>query len=368
MSLENTRKEINEIDRQMAELFVRRMRAVESVADYKAKNGIPVLDEEREKQVITRNASYIEDDRLRDYYVAFIRDTMRISRTYQHQLLDSMCIAYCGVEGAFAQIAAHKLFPSAQLISYGSFEQAYAAVESRECHCAVLPIENSYAGEVGQVTDLLFSGSLHVSGVYDLAIRHQLLALPGSDITNVRRVFSHAQALQQCAPFIREHGMEPVSCSNTAVAAKQVADGGDMSVAAIASEETAALYGLDVIARNINESAWNSTRFAVLTPAPRRPDKKCGVRTLLFFSVGHQAGSLARAVSVIGKHGYNMLSLRSRALKDLLWQYYFTVEMEGDGFTAQGQEMMQELSTFCTHLKIVGVYPDDVTVDAFREE
>ncbi len=235
MSLEDARKTINDIDRQMAELFVRRMRAVETIADYKAKSGIPVLDEEREKQVITRNASYIEDDELRDYYIAFIRDTMRVSRTYQHQLLNGMRVAYCGVEGAFAQIAAHRLFPSAQLISYSSFEEAYAAAESGDCQCAVLPIENSYAGEVGQVTDLLFSGSLHVSGVYDLGIRHQLLALPGSDIKNVRRVFSHAQALQQCSPFIRLHGMEPVHCSNTAVAAKQVADGCDTSVAAISN-------------------------------------------------------------------------------------------------------------------------------------
>ncbi len=366
-SLEKARLEINEVDKQMAELFTRRMIAAETVAAYKAEHGLPILDKAREDQVVDRNAALIDDDSLRNHYVTFIRNTMEVSRSYQEQLLTGMRVAYSGVEGAFAHIAAKKLYPTGQALSYKSFEDAYRAVESGECHCAVLPIENSFAGEVGQVTDLLFSGTLHVSGVYDLAIRHQLVALPGASLTDIKQVYSHSQALQQCADFIRQNALEPLSCINTAVAAKQVAESGDTAVAAIASQETAHLYGLQVLQHNINESAWNTTRFAVLTRAENRPDKATGMRTMLFFSVDHQAGSLASAINVIGQHGFNMLCLRSRALKDLLWQYYFTVEMEGNVYSEEGQAMLEELSALCDKLKVVGVYPNDVCVDAFEE-
>lgn len=366
-SLDQARLEINEIDKQMAQLFARRMIAAETVVAYKAEHGLPILDKAREEQVVTRNAALIDDPALRNHYITFIRNTMEVSRSYQAQLLTGMRVAYSGVEGAFAHIAAKKLYPTGQTMAFKSFEDAYKAVERGECHCAVLPIENSFAGEVGQVTDLLFSGTLHISAVYDLAIRHQLVALPGASLADISKVYSHSQALQQCADFIRQHDLEPLSCVNTAVAAKQVAEGGDYGVAAIASEETAALYGLEVLQRNINESAWNTTRFAVLTRAENRVETPRGMRTMLFFSVDHRAGSLANAINVIGRHGFNMLCLRSRAQKDLLWQYYFTVETEGNVYTEDGQKMLEELADYCDKLKIVGVYPNDVNMDAFEE-
>lgn len=367
-SLDEARREINEVDKQMAELFTRRMVAAETIVSYKAEHGLPILDKAREEQVVERNAALIDDPTIREYYVTYIRNTMAVSRSYQAQLLQGMRVAYSGVEGAFAHIAAKKIYPTGQALSYKSFEDAYRSVENGECHCAVLPIENSFAGEVGQVVDMLFNGSLHISNVYDLAIRHQLMALPQATMETVKNVYSHPQALQQCADFIRSNDLEPVSCVNTAVAAKQVADSGDVTLAAIASEETAKLYGLQILQKNINESAWNTTRFAVLTRADARPKEMVGMRTMLFFSVSHQSGSLAGAISIIGKHGFNMLSLRSRAQKDLLWQYYFAVEMEGNVHTDEGASMLSELSQCCDKLKIVGVYPDDIDINAFEED
>lgn len=367
-SLDEARREINDVDQQMAELFTRRMIAAETIVSYKAEHGLPILDKAREEQVVERNAALIPDDTIRNYYVTFIRNTMAVSRSYQEQLLKGMRVAYSGVEGAFAHIAAKRIYPTGQAIAYRSFEDAYRAVESGECHCAVLPIENSFAGEVGQVVDLLFSGTLHISNVYDLSIRHQLMALPQATADTIKRVFSHPQALQQCADYIRCNDLEPISCVNTAVAAKQVADSGDLSIAAIASEETASLYGLQILERNINESAWNTTRFAVLTRADTHPNETSGMRTMLFFSVSHQSGSLAGAISIIGKHGFNMLSLRSRAQKDLLWQYYFAVEMEGNVYSSAGSAMLDELSQCCDKLKVVGVYPDDLNINAFEED
>lgn len=367
-SLEDARREINEVDEQMAALFTRRMIAAETIVSYKAEHGLPILDKAREEQVVERNAALIPDETIRNYYVTFIKNTMAVSRSYQEQLLKGMRVAYSGVEGAFAHIASKRIYPTGQALSFRSFEDAYHAVENGDCHCAVLPIENSFAGEVGQVVDLLFSGSLHISNVYDLSIRHQLMALPQATIETVKHVYSHPQALQQCAEYIRRNDLEPISCVNTAVAAKQVADSDDVTMAAIASEETAALYGLQILQRNINESAWNTTRFAVLTRADTRPKETAGMRTMLFFSVSHQSGSLAGAISIIGKHGFNMLSLRSRAQKDLLWQYYFAVEMEGNVYTPSGTAMLDELSKCCDKLKVVGVYPDDININAFEED
>ena len=367
-ALEEAREQINAIDKQMTELFVQRMAAAETVVAYKAEHGLPILDQAREEQVIARNAAAVDDPTIRDHYVTFQRGVMAVSRTYQAELLSGMRVAYSGVEGAFAHIAARRIYPTGQTIAYKSFEDAYRAVDDGTCHCAVLPIENSSAGEVGQVVDLLFSGRLFVSGVYDLSIRHQLLTLPGADLQNIRRVYSHPQALQQCAAYIRTHGFEPVACTNTAVAAKQVADGGDPTVAAIASEETATLYGLDVAEHDINESAFNTTRFAVLTRAENRLRDPFGMRTLLFFSVSHHAGALAKAIQIIGANGFNMMSLRSRAFKDLLWQYYFAVELEGNVYTPTGQAMLDELSTCCDKLKIAGVFPNDRLINAFEED
>ncbi len=366
--LDEARLIINAVDQDMANLFEQRMHAAARVAAYKEAHGLPILDQAREAQLISNNAAMIKDEAIREHYITFLKHTMAVSRTYQEQLLFGMQVAYSGVEGAFAHIAARRIYPAGKAVAYGGFEEAYRAVERGECHCAVLPIENSTAGEVGQVVDLLFTGSLHISGVYDLAVRHQLMALPGANPANIRRVYSHPQALQQCAPHLRRYGYEPVSCQNTAIAAKQVAESGDLTIAAIASDETSELYGLQVLQRNINESANNTTRFAVLVQAENHPKEQRDMRSMLFFSVSHQAGSLAGAIGIIARHGFNMVSLRSRAQKDLLWQYYMAVELEGNATTPEGQAMMEELATCCDKLKIVGVYAKDRCMDAFEED
>lgn len=367
-NLEKAREKINIIDEQMAALFEQRMEAAKEIADYKCKHGLPVFDQKREEEVVQKNCMLIADEAVQEQYIVFLRSVMSVSKLYQARLLSGTQVAYCGIAGAFAQIAAKRIYPTAELISYNSFEDAYHAVEKGDCHCVVLPIENSSAGEVGRVVDLLFSGTLFVSSVYDLSVRHHLVARPGTSVSDIHSVYSHPQALEQCAGFIRKHGLTAVSCENTALAARTVAESGDGTVAAIASEETAALYGLTVLCSNINESAWNTTRFAVLTRAQSRSEETFGLRTLMFFSVNHKAGALAAAMQIIGHCGFNMLSIRSRAFPELLWQYYFAVELEGNVYTQQGEEMLRELGAICDHLKVVGVYPNDRPLDGFEEE
>lgn len=356
--LDTARQEINRIDAEMARLFEQRMAAAKLVAEHKMERGLPIKDEAREAALIDRNSALIEDDTIREYYVQFLRSTIDVSCDYQRRLMGALRVAYSGVEGAFAHISAGRIFPNAERISHKDFRSAYEAVRRGTCDCAVLPIENSYNGEVGEVMDLLFFGPLHVNGVYELSIRQNLIVLPGTHIEDIKTVFSHPQALGQCSGYLHDHGWQQVEYANTALAAEHVAKLKDKSVAAIASEETAALYGLEVLQANINASRQNTTRFAVVSRTENRSlGKQMGDHFMLVFTSRNEAGSLARALDVLGNtYGYNMRTLRSRPVKELLWEYYFYLEAEGDIFSAKGQQMLRDMEPFCDRIKVIGTF------------
>ena len=356
-SLKQAREHIQSVDRRMAALFEERMQAVSDVAAYKQAHGLPILDERREAEVIERGCALIGDELLRSYYVTFLQQVMRVSRSYQARLLQGMQVAYSGTEGAFAHLAARKLYPTARLCAYPDFEAAYRAVADGSCDAAVLPIENSTGGEVGRVSDLMLSGSLYVNAVTELSITQDLLGLKGAHTDDIREVISHPQALSQCASFLREKGYATREFENTALAAKHVAELGDPTVAAIASAQAAEIFGLEVLARNINESRINTTRFAAFSRVAHRPaPNESDVRSLLLFSVRNEAGALAKAIGIIGQHGFNMCTLRSRPIKETLWEYYFYVEVEGDLGGPEGEQMLSELATYCDRLKTVGTF------------
>ena len=356
-SLEKARKIINKVDAKMRELFTERMRAAELVAEYKKERGLKILDASRENEIIEKNSSAIDDELIREYYVSFLKNTMAVSRAYQSRLIEGMKVAYSGTEGAFAHIAAERLYPSAKKVALPNFSEAYAAVEKGLCDVAVLPLENSYNGEVGQVTDLMFSGSLYVNGIYDLPVTQDLLGVEGASLSDIKKVISHPQALGQCAKYIEKNGFLKEEAENTALAAKYVSQLKDKSIGAIASAEAAAIFGLTVIDHDINESRTNTTRFAVFSRTPnRRADGQPGLHSVLMFTVRNEAGALAKAIEVIGSHGFNMRALRSRPMKELLWQYYFYVEAEGNVQTDNGQTMMEKLGEYCDRLKFVGTY------------
>lgn len=267
-----------------------------------------------------------------------------------------MKVAYSGIKGAFAQIAARRLYPNEELKAYKNFGEAYEAVERGECEAAVLPIENSFAGEVGQVTDLMFSGSLVIDEVYEMRIVQNLLGVKGARVDDIRKVISHPQALDQCEGFISEHDIEQEVAVNTARAANSVAQLNDIHVGAIASEETAELYGLEVLAADINDSKDNSTRFAIFKRKENENKDKSKDGFILLFTVPNIAGGLAKALTIIGDYGFNMHILRSRPMKSLAWNYYFYVEAEGDADGEYGREMIARLSFWCEIVKIVGRY------------
>jgi len=352
--LDEARAIINEVDSQMAELFIKRMRAAELVFEHKKEFGLPIYDPKRENAVIEKNSAMVEDEIIKGYYIDFIKNLMSVSKAYQYRMQSGLKVAYSGVEGAFAHIAAGRIFPDSNRISCRDFKTAYNSVVNGECDVAVLPIENSYAGEVGQTIDLIFSGGLFINGIYELEIHQNLLGLPDATVEDIKKVISHPQALSQCHDYITLREFDTEEANNTAVAAKTVADMNDKSVGSIASIETAEIYGLKVLEANINKSGENTTRFAVLSKVKATSPSLCN--SVLMFTVKNEAGSLANAISIIGKYGYNMTALRSRPMKKHSWQYYFYVEIDGTTETNEGKKMIEELNKVCDQLKVAGTF------------
>lgn len=359
--LEKARQKINEIDCEMARLFTERMNAVKKVAEYKRLHGLQVTDSVREAENLKRNSKLIEDESLKSYYVNFLQSNMEISKNYQHRLLEGMRVAFSGVEGAFANIAAKKVFPDSVAAAYPDFKAAYNSVVDGECDCVILPIENSYNGDVGQVMDLAFFGSLYINGIYDISVIQNLLVNKGTVMDDIKTVISHPQALGQCAGYIKKHGFKAVEAVNTAVAAKMVAESGRKDIAAIASEEAADIFGLKKIEAHINESNNNTTRFAVFSRTAKTPSVSDN-NFILLFTVTNEAGSLGKAISIIGDNGFNLKALKSRPTKELVWNYYFFAEGEGNINSPQGKQMLGELKTKCSEIKVIGYYEKEVSL------
>ena len=359
--LEEARKTINEVDREFARLFEKRMEAVRHVAHYKKENGLRIFDPERERAVLEKNSALIGDEALRSYFARFLQANMDLSKAYQARLLEGARVAFSGTEGAFAALAARRIFPDASLVACPSFSRAYEAVEKGDCDSAVLPLENSLGGEVGKVMDLAFFGTLAVSGVYDIEVVHNLLILPDADPAGIRTVISHPQALSQCEAFLSSRGYRTVEAENTALAAKKVAESGDPTLAAVASEEACRAFGLRVAEGHINEKGSNTTRFAVFTRGKKAPSLH-DERFILLFTVKNEAGSLAKAISAIGEAGFNLRSLKSRPTKDLNWEYYFYSEGEGAIASPAGEKLLASLAATCRNVKILGSYEKETVL------
>lgn len=358
--LDSAKATLAKIDRRAAELFEERMRAVRMIAEEKIRMGIPVDALDDAERSLRESASHITEEALLPLYVGYQRQVLRISKDYERQLAMGMRIAFNGEPGAFADTVAHRVFPEAVRVPYPDFPSAYRAVENGECACALLPIENSFHGDVGTVMDLAFFGSLSVNGIYQAQIVQNLLGVPGSTVNGIRKVISHPQALGQCAAFLQAHGYETEEAVSTSAAAKTVAERGKTDLAAIASAEAAERFGLVKLETHINDSSSNSTRFAVFAPYPKHDEN--ADRFVLLFTVKDSAGSLGEAVSVIGKHGFNLRALKSRPTKELVWNYYFYAEGDGNIESAAGKQMLDELRTCCNTLRILGSFGKETSI------
>lgn len=362
-NLEVERAKINEIDKQIASLFENRMDAAKKIALYKKEYGLQIFDSTREAEVCKKELELIKNPDYKSYYLEFIQDLMDVSKKYQNFVVQGSKIAYCGIEGAWANIAAKKIFPKGNIISFSSFAKAYESVVNGDCDFAVLPVENSFAGDVSQVFDLMHTGPLFINGMYNLKIEQSLLGVKGSKISDIKKVVSHQQAIDQCTEFLQSHEFEIEYATNTAMAAKKVAELNDKSVAAIASEQSAKLYGLEVLEKSINQNAQNTTRFAVFSRvATQELNSAAKGIFLMMFTVKNVPGSLAQAIKSFGDAGYNLRSLRSRPIKDVPWQYYFYVEGEGSISSEKGKELIESLKKDCEEVKDLGHYSNEIDI------
>lgn len=346
------RIKINEIDKEMASLFEQRMKTVEDVIKYKLANGMEVLDVSREKSILERNVNYIENEAYRPYYLQFMKDVMKVSRSYQSSIIYQDTVAYAGVHGAFAHLAARELFPQSKLANYNTFEEVVKAVMDGRAIYGVLPFENSFTGEVGDTLDICYQYPVYIEQMFDLKVDQNLLGIKGSNIKDIKQVYSHPQALSQSALFLKGREIELIPYPNTALAAKYIAETNDKTKAAIASYQTAELFDLDILEKNINTSKENTTRFAVIS----KQLKKQGNRFNVLFTAKHNAGALADVMRIIADAGFNLESIRSRSLKDTPWEYYFYIEVVGDINDEKAQLLIEQLKAACDYVKVLGTY------------
>ena len=328
------RDKIDEIDAQLLPLFIERMKVCGRVAEYKRRVGKPIFDAEREKAVLENKVKKTSE--MKNEVYDFFNSIMTISRVRQSKILsdsenrihsadllknsepikENPKVVYFGSEGAYSEEAAIGFFGESCDRFYASrFEDAYTALNEKKADYAVLPIENSSTGTISEVIDLLVEYGLHIVGEIYVPIRHCLMGIKGSSLSNIKTVYSHEQAFLQCSKFLNSlSGVTHEEYYSTALSARMVADSGDPSKAAIAARRSARLYGLEILAEDINNSNGNTTRLAVISKAPHI-DSNCD-KISVMFTLKHESGELARVLDAFARGGLNLMKLESRPIAD----------------------------------------------------
>ena len=339
---------IDEIDGELLKLFLERMDISSAVADYKRSTGMAVLDPVREKQVLKDKTDRLFDKSKENEVYEFFSSIMSISRDRQNRELhrrntrriedmlkpkahvDDPVVAYFGTEGSYSEEAAIEYFgEDAKRFNAKNFEDAFLSLKDDKADYAVLPIENSYTGTISDVIDLLADYNYYIVGEAAIPIRHCLLGLPGASVGDIRHIYSHEQGIMQSMDFLKTlKDVEWDTYFNTARSAKMVAESGDKTKAAIASRRSARLYGLDILAEDINNSNKNTTRFIVVSKAPEL-DKDCD-KISAAFTLPHESGELHRVLACFARGGLNLLKIESRPLPDRNFEYKFFVDYVGN--------------------------------------
>ncbi len=335
MDLTKLRVEIDSIDKEIADLFERRMNVSKNVALAKIASSKPVFDPIREEQVINSRTNLLEKDELKPYFEDFLHSMMDISKSYQtrfipktelnNELPSGVC-AYQGTLGAYGEEAVYGFFgKDAETLACESFEDVVTSVVLGKSKYGILPIENSSAGSVDKAYDVL--KNCYVVGEYTLSVKH-VLASPG-EIKDINNVFSHEQGFLQCEKFLATHPTWlKTPYFNTAIAAKYVSESGNVKNAVIASSHAAKTYGLNILDANINDNEQNCTRFVVLAANPA-VGRRMG-RGVISIVLSHEKGSLLNALKCFSDDGYNLTHIKSRPIPNRPFTYKFYVEFEGD--------------------------------------
>lgn len=374
MDLTEIRKEIDKVDGEILPLLIKRMKLSEQVAEYKRKNNIPVLNVKREQEILEKIKSQGGEygNALQSVYASM----MEISRNLQHSRLGGgeklkakiknalplpartkgKTVACQGVSGAYSEKAAENLFNEPNILFYNKFEDVFRAVSEGEADFGVVPIENSSAGSVQETFDLMIKYRLFICNALDLPVNHCLLTKNNLNICEIKKAYSHPQALAQCADYLKAHNITPVPCSNTAAAAKLVSESDDCEIAAIASVEAAESFGLNIIDASIQSGRFNKTRFLVLSKKLFISDS--AEKISLIFSLPHVPGSLSGVLSRFFRCGLNLTKIESRPILDSDFEYYFYLDFTGNVRDEDTLNLLCQLSEELPQFGFLGNYKE----------
>lgn len=373
MSLGEIRNEIDGIDKKLTQLLKKRMACSLKVAEIKKSEGLPVYHPGREREIIDRVVK--EGGKYGEYIGEVYRFLMTCSRELQHTELsekendflpentkNDLCvagdIACYGNTGAFTHLALIGAFGENTVnpIFFDSFEKVFKAVDSKQVKFGIVPVENSSAGSVSQVYDLLLKYQTFIVSSINMPVRHNLLAVPGTKLENITTVYSHTQALSQCEDFIKEKGLKAEEYFSTATAAKMVSKKNDGTIAAIGSSYCAKENGLEVIVPDIQLFKGNKTRFIILSKTPIIPKNR--EKISLVFSLPHTPGSLQQILTRFSLHGLNLTKLESRASKNGDFETCFYLDFLGDVENEKTKALMRALNSELPDFAFLGNYKE----------
>ena len=379
LDLGEIRNRIDHIDRKLVELIEERMEIVKEVALYKKENGIKIFDRKREEEVINKNLSNVKSEELKHYIESILKDIMDSSKEYQKFKIGSpkeyvndmnfngKKLGYTGVPGAYAYEVMVNLLKNSEnseghmgaeaeeILNFNTHRELVEGVEAGKVDFAILPIENSIVGEVRDSIDLINKRNIYIVGEVKHKIEHNLLGIKGSKITDIRRVYSHEQALMQCSEFLGKYPeWEKIRMNNTALSAKYIGDTGNKENACIANMETREMYNLELLKPDINNEKENFTRFFIVSNKNLicENSEKISVIT----STKNESGALMKLLKVFSDYGLNMVNLKSRPKTNKPWEYYFYIDFEGNLEEENVEKALKEIREKSIYLQILGNY------------
>ncbi len=374
MDLSELRQKLDVIDAELVRLYEERMDICEGVANYKIETGKQVLDRTREAEKLAKVRDLAHGDLNKQCVGELFEHIMSMSRKLQYRLLaesgnvlklpfiekealekEGCKIVYQGSDGAYSQMATQRYFgEDADCFHVETFRDAMDALEEGRADYAVLPIENSTAGIVNEIYDLLVDYENYIVGEQIIKIEHCLLAAEGTQKEDIKRVYSHPQSLMQCSRYLQNYDWQQISMKNNAFAAKKVADEADHFQAAIAGEHAAKVYGLQILEKGINQSDTNSTRFVILTN--QKVFRKNAGKVSICFELPHRSGSLYHVLSHFIYNNLNMTKIESRPIEERNWEYRFFVDFEGNLADGAVKNALRGLRDETRSMKILGNY------------
>ena len=376
MDLTQLRNEIDKIDNELVKLFGQRMDVAAQIADYKKENKLPILVPAREREKLVDVAEKAGPE-MANYTRVLYSMLFELSRSYQSKRNDTKSALYkkiteaieitpklfpqapmvaCqGVEGAYAQIACEKMIKNPFIMYFKSFEGVFNAIDQGLCQYGILPLENSTAGSVKKVYDLMIHHNFSIVRTFRLKIDHNLLAMPGAKIADIREIYSHEQAINQCSAFLNSlSGVKIIPVENTAVAARMVAQSGRSDVAALSSRSCEELYGLSCLAANIQDKGNNRTRFICIS---KNLEIYPGAdKTSIMMVLNHKPGALYKVLARLYVLGINVTKLESRPIPDRDFEFMFYFDLDTSIYSEEFVQLMCELDELCEEFKYLGSY------------